>query len=131
MESSRQMFGSANATAARYFGDDLEAAGHPHRATNRTAHLFVGSFTALLWFCCQGTIAILRGLKERYEAHHGVRILDSALVAAAVNSHKYMSERRLPDKAIDLVDEAAAQLRLQQESKPEVMEKLVLEGKEG
>jgi ATP-dependent Clp protease ATP-binding subunit ClpB len=72
----------------------------------------------------QGTIAILRGLKERYEAHHGVRILDSALVAAAVNSHKYMSERRLPDKAIDLVDEAAAQLRLQQESKPEVMEKL-------
>jgi len=72
----------------------------------------------------QGTIAILRGLKERYETHHGVRILDSALVAAAVNSHKYMSERRLPDKAIDLMDEAAAQLRLQQESKPESMEKL-------
>lgn len=70
------------------------------------------------------TVAILRGLKERYEIHHGVRILDSALVAAAVNSHKYMSDRKLPDKAIDLVDEAASQLRLQQESKPEPLEKL-------
>eukprot|EP00906_Rhabdomonas_costata_P004957 RCo007436 len=70
------------------------------------------------------TIAILRGLKEKYELHHGVRIHDSALVSAAVNSHKYISDRKLPDKAIDLVDEAASQLRLQQESKPEPMEKL-------
>lgn len=72
----------------------------------------------------EDTIAILRGVKERYEAHHGVRILDSALVAAAVNSNKYVTDRKLPDKAIDLIDEAASRLRLQQESKPESLEKL-------
>lgn len=64
------------------------------------------------------TIAILRGLKERYEIHHGVRIKDSALVAAAVLSHRYISDRFLPDKAIDLIDEAAAQLRMQIDSMP-------------
>jgi ATP-dependent Clp protease ATP-binding subunit ClpB len=64
------------------------------------------------------TIAILRGLKERYEIHHGVRIKDSALVAAAVLSHRYIADRFLPDKAIDLIDEAAAQLRMQIDSLP-------------
>src|SRR6202040_1530245 len=64
------------------------------------------------------TIPILRGLKERYEVHHGVRILDSALVAAAVLSHRYITERFLPDKAIDLVDEAAAKLRMEIDSMP-------------
>jgi len=64
------------------------------------------------------TIAILRGLKERYEAHHGVRIRDAALVAAAVLSHRYISDRFLPDKAIDLVDEAAARLRIEIDSAP-------------
>ena len=72
----------------------------------------------------EATIAILRGLKEKYEVHHGVRIADSAIVSAAVNSHKYISDRYLPDKAIDLVDEAAARLRLQQESKPEQLENM-------
>lgn len=70
------------------------------------------------------TISIVRGLKERYENFHGVRILDSALVAAAVNSQRYITDRFLPDKAIDLIDEAAARLRLQQESKPEVLQNL-------
>ena len=70
------------------------------------------------------TISILRGLKERYENFHGVRILDSALVAAAVNSQRYITDRFLPDKAIDLIDEAAARLRLQQESKPELLQNL-------
>src|SRR2546426_2479316 len=64
------------------------------------------------------TIAILRGLKERYEAHHGVRIRDAALVAAAVLSHRYVADRFLPDKAIDLVDEAAARLRMEIDSSP-------------
>jgi ATP-dependent Clp protease ATP-binding subunit ClpB len=64
------------------------------------------------------TIAILRGLKERYEVHHGVRIKDSALVAAAVLSHRYIPDRHLPDKAIDLVDEAAAKLRMEIDSMP-------------
>ncbi|GBC84073.1 Chaperone protein ClpB 1 [bacterium HR11] len=64
------------------------------------------------------TIAILRGLKERYEIHHGVRIKDGALVAAAVLSHRYIADRFLPDKAIDLIDEAAAQLRMQIDSLP-------------
>ena len=59
----------------------------------------------------EDTISILRGLRERYEVHHGVRIKDAALVAAAVLSHRYISDRYLPDKAIDLVDEAAARLR--------------------
>ncbi|KAF7726083.1 chaperone ATPase hsp78 [Apophysomyces ossiformis] len=70
----------------------------------------------------QDTISILRGLKERYEVHHGVRIADSALVAAAMHSHRYITDRFLPDKAIDLVDEACSKLRLQQESKPEALE---------
>lgn len=70
------------------------------------------------------TVSILRGLKERYETYHGVRITDSALVFAAVNSQRYITDRFLPDKAIDLIDEAAARLRLQQESKPEILQNL-------
>jgi ATP-dependent Clp protease ATP-binding subunit ClpB len=66
----------------------------------------------------EDTIAILRGLKERYEVHHGVRIQDSALVAAAVLSHRYISDRFLPDKAVDLVDEAASRLKIEMESLP-------------
>ena len=66
----------------------------------------------------EDTIAILRGLKERYEVHHGVRIQDSALVAAAVLSHRYIADRFLPDKAIDLVDEAASRLRMELDSMP-------------
>lgn len=72
----------------------------------------------------EDTVTILRGLKERYEVHHGVRIADSALVSAATNAQRYIQDRFLPDKAIDLVDEACSKLRLQQESKPEVIEKL-------
>jgi len=72
----------------------------------------------------EDTISILRGLRERYELHHGVRIQDSALVSAAVLSHRYISDRFLPDKAIDLVDEAAAKLRTEIESMPEELEKL-------
>ncbi|PWU92995.1 ATP-dependent Clp protease subunit, heat shock protein 78 (HSP78) [Trypanosoma cruzi] len=68
------------------------------------------------------TISVLRGIKEKYEAHHGCLIKDEALVYAAVNSHRYLSDRRLPDKAIDLIDEAASRLRLQQESKPEQLD---------
>lgn len=67
----------------------------------------------------QDTISILRGIKEKYEVHHGVRIQDSALVAAATYSNRYITDRFLPDKAIDLMDEAASALRLQHESKPE------------
>lgn len=70
------------------------------------------------------TISILRGLKERYEVHHGVRITDSALVTAVVLSNRYITDRFLPDKAIDLVDEACAVLRLQHESKPDEIQKL-------
>ncbi|MGQ9735962.1 MAG: ATP-dependent chaperone ClpB [Thermaceae bacterium] len=70
------------------------------------------------------TISILRGIKEKYEVHHGVRISDPALVAAAVLSHRYIPERRLPDKAIDLVDEAAARLRMALESAPEEIDSL-------
>ena len=66
----------------------------------------------------EDTIAILRGLKERYEVHHGVRITDAALVAAAVLSHRYISERFLPDKAVDLVDEAASRLKIELDSMP-------------
>jgi ATP-dependent Clp protease ATP-binding subunit ClpB len=66
----------------------------------------------------EDTIAILRGLKERYEIHHGVRIMDGALVAAAVLSHRYITDRHLPDKAIDLVDEAASRLRIEIDSMP-------------
>ncbi len=72
----------------------------------------------------EDTISILRGLKEKYEQHHRVRIQDSALVTAAVLSHRYISDRFLPDKAIDLVDEAAARLRMQIDSKPEELDLL-------
>ncbi len=72
----------------------------------------------------EDTVAILRGLKERYEAHHGVEITDPAIVAAATLSHRYISDRQLPDKAIDLVDEAASRIRLEIDSKPESMDKL-------
>lgn len=70
------------------------------------------------------SIAILRGLKERYELHHKVEISDSAIVAAATLSHRYISDRQLPDKAIDLIDEAASSIRLQMDSKPESLDKL-------
>ncbi len=69
------------------------------------------------------TIAILRGLKERYELHHGVEITDSAIVAAATLSHRYISDRQLPDKAIDLIDEAASHIRMEIDSKPEELDK--------
>jgi ATP-dependent Clp protease ATP-binding subunit ClpB len=72
----------------------------------------------------EDTISILRGLRERYELHHGVRIQDSALVAAAQLSHRYITDRFLPDKAIDLMDEAAAKLRTEMESMPEELESL-------
>jgi ATP-dependent Clp protease ATP-binding subunit ClpB len=72
----------------------------------------------------EDTISILRGLKEKYEAHHGVRITDGALVAAATLSHRYITDRFLPDKAIDLVDEAAARLKMQVDSKPEELDTL-------
>ncbi|MEM9172336.1 MAG: ATP-dependent chaperone ClpB [Pseudomonadota bacterium] len=70
------------------------------------------------------TVAILRGLKERYEVHHGVDITDPAIVAAATLSHRYISDRQLPDKAIDLVDEAASRIRIEIDSKPESMDRL-------
>ncbi len=72
----------------------------------------------------EDTIAILRGLKERYEVHHGVEIGDPAIVAAATLSHRYISDRQLPDKAIDLVDEAASRIRMEIDSKPESMDRL-------
>jgi ATP-dependent Clp protease ATP-binding subunit ClpB len=72
----------------------------------------------------EDTIAILRGLKERYEVHHGVDITDPAIVAAATLSHRYISDRQLPDKAIDLIDEAASRIRMEIDSKPEAMDKL-------
>ena len=72
----------------------------------------------------EDTIAILRGLKERYEAHHGVEITDPAIVAAATLSHRYITDRQLPDKAIDLIDEAASRIRIEIDSKPEAMDKL-------
>jgi len=72
----------------------------------------------------EDTIAILRGLKERYEVHHGVDITDPAIVSAAALSHRYISDRQLPDKAIDLVDEAASRIRMEIDSKPEVMDRL-------
>jgi ATP-dependent Clp protease ATP-binding subunit ClpB len=80
--------------------------------------VFVGEPTV------EDTIAILRGLKEKYEVHHGVRIKDSAIVAAATLSHRYISDRFLPDKAIDLVDEAAASLRIEIDSMPTVIDQL-------
>jgi ATP-dependent Clp protease ATP-binding subunit ClpB len=72
----------------------------------------------------EDTVSILRGLKDKYEQHHGVRITDSALVAAATLSHRYITNRFLPDKAIDLVDEAAARLKMQIDSKPEELDSL-------
>src|SRR3569832_1597648 len=66
----------------------------------------------------EDTISILRGLKERYEVHHGVRIQDSAVIAAAVLSDRYLPDRQLPDKAIDLIDEAAARLKMEVDSEP-------------
>src|SRR6202171_716387 len=80
--------------------------------------VFVGEPTV------EDTISILRGLKEKYELHHGVRILDSALVAAATLSNRYITDRFLPDKAIDLMDEAAARLKMQVDSKPEELDSL-------
>ncbi|MEE2002558.1 ATP-dependent chaperone ClpB [Alkalimonas sp. MEB108] len=72
----------------------------------------------------EDTIAILRGLKERYELHHAVEITDPAIVAAATLSHRYVNDRQLPDKAIDLIDEAASSIRMQMDSKPEEMDRL-------
>jgi len=72
----------------------------------------------------EDTIAILRGLKERYEVHHGVDITDPAIVAAAMLSHRYISDRQLPDKAIDLIDEAGSRIRMEIDSKPEEMDRL-------
>src|ERR1700691_3640178 len=72
----------------------------------------------------EDTIAILRGLKERYEVHHKVEITDPAIVAAATLSHRYITNRQLPDKAIDLIDEAAARIRMEIDSKPEVLDRL-------
>src|SRR6187455_493849 len=72
----------------------------------------------------EDTIAILRGLQERYEAHHNVEITDPAIVAAATLSHRYIADRQLPDKAIDLIDEAAARIRMEIDSKPEALDKL-------
>jgi len=80
--------------------------------------VFVGEPTV------EDTISILRGLKDRYELHHGVRITDGAIVAAATLSHRYIADRFLPDKAIDLMDEAASRIRMEVESKPEEIEKL-------
>lgn len=74
--------------------------------------------------CEQATIAILRGLKERYELHHGVDITDSAIIAAARLSKRYITDRQLPDKAIDLIDEAGSRIRMEMDSKPELMDKL-------
>src|SRR5213082_2335773 len=84
----------------------------------RFQQIYVGEPTV------EDTIAILRGLKERYEVHHGVRIKDSAIVAAATLSHRYISDRFLPDKAIDLIDEAAASLRIQIDSMPTDIDQL-------
>ncbi|MEP3563516.1 MAG: ATP-dependent chaperone ClpB [Marinobacter sp.] len=72
----------------------------------------------------EDSIAILRGLKERYEVHHGVEVTDGAIIAAAKLSHRYITDRQLPDKAIDLVDEAASQIRMEMDSKPEALDRL-------
>jgi ATP-dependent Clp protease ATP-binding subunit ClpB len=70
------------------------------------------------------TISILRGIKEKYELHHGVRISDSAIIAASKLSHRYLPDRKLPDKAIDLIDEAASRIRMQLDSSPEAIDQL-------
>ena len=72
----------------------------------------------------EATIAILRGLKERYESHHGIRIQDAALIAAATLSDRYISDRFLPDKAVDLMDEAASRLRIELDSMPTEIDQL-------
>ena len=72
----------------------------------------------------EDTISILRGLRERFEVHHGVRIADAALVEASVLSHRYITDRQLPDKAIDLIDEAASRIRMEIDSKPEALDRL-------
>ena len=72
----------------------------------------------------EDTISILRGLKEKYELHHGIRITDSAIVAAATLSNRYITDRFLPDKAIDLIDEAASKLRMEINSKPEELDEI-------
>ena len=72
----------------------------------------------------EDTIAILRGLKEKYAAHHGVQILDSSIIAAAKMSHRYITDRQLPDKAIDLIDEAASRIKMEIDSKPEALDRL-------
>ncbi|MGQ4688935.1 type VI secretion system ATPase TssH, partial [Klebsiella aerogenes] len=72
----------------------------------------------------EDTVSILRGIKEKYELHHGVRVSDAALVAAAQLSNRYITDRFLPDKAIDLVDEAASRLRMEVDSKPEELDAL-------
>ncbi len=72
----------------------------------------------------EDTVSILRGLKDKYEQHHGVRITDGAIVAAATLSHRYITDRFLPDKAIDLVDEAAARLKMQVDSKPDELDSI-------
>jgi len=84
----------------------------------RFQKVFVGEPTV------EDTIAILRGLKERYEVHHGVDITDPAIIAAATLSHRYITDRQLPDKAIDLIDEAAARIRMEIDSKPEELDRL-------
>ena len=80
--------------------------------------VFVGEPTV------EETVSILRGLKEKYEVHHGIRITDSAIVAAATLSQRYITDRFLPDKAIDLIDEAASRLRMEADSKPEAIDEL-------
>ena len=72
----------------------------------------------------EDTITILRGIKERYEVHHGVRITDGALIAAAQLSHRYIADRFLPDKAIDLIDESASKLRIEIDSMPEELDSI-------
>jgi ATP-dependent Clp protease ATP-binding subunit ClpB len=84
----------------------------------RFQKVFIGEPTV------EETVAILRGLKERYEVHHGVDITDPAIVAAATLSHRYISDRQLPDKAIDLIDEAASRIRMEIDSKPEELDRL-------
>jgi ATP-dependent Clp protease ATP-binding subunit ClpB len=84
----------------------------------RFQQIYVGEPTV------EDTIAILRGLKERYEVHHGVRIKDSAIVAAATLSNRYITDRFLPDKAIDLIDEAASRLRIEIDSLPQEIDEL-------
>ncbi len=72
----------------------------------------------------EDTVSILRGLKQRYEVHHGVRITDGAVIAAATLSDRYITDRKMPDKAIDLIDEAAARLRTEIDSKPQPLDEV-------